>query len=116
MVSRLGRAFKSVAGVGGSACIIPLTFTPMNCNGWAADMMQASGGDATGNAQDRTQPGWSGRGWLWRLCFAGGRTPGRAGAPHRALSLSAKLHVRHGGLCRAGYRDLRATVTYKEVI
>jgi len=33
-----------------------------------------------------------------------------------ALSLSAKLNDRDGRLCRAGHRDLRATVAYKEVI
>jgi hypothetical protein len=36
--------------------MVPLPFTlqiliPVYCNVWAADMMQASGGDATGNAQ-----------------------------------------------------------------
>jgi hypothetical protein len=35
---------------------------------------------------------------------------------YRALSLSVELDDRDGGLCRAGNRDLRAAVTYKEVI
>ena len=118
MENRFGCTCKFVAGAGGIVCIIPLTFTPMNCNGLAAGMMQASGGDATGNAQDRTQPGWSGRGWLWRLCFAGSLATGGASTRRRrcALPLSAKRNDRYGRFCRAGHRDLRATVAYKEVI
>ena len=118
MVSRIERTFKFVAVAGGSACIILLTFTPTNCNGWAADMMQPPVGDATGNVQDRAQRCGSGCSCALRLCFAGGHTPRHPGASlaSRALSLSGKLDDRDGNLCRAGYRDLRAAVTYKEVI
>jgi len=118
MVSRFERPLEFVAVAGGSACIIPLTFTPIHCNGWAAVMMQPPVGDAAGNVQGRAQRCGSGCGWALRLCFAGGHTPGHADGSRssRALSLSGKLNDRDGGLCRAGYRDLRAAVTYKEVI
>jgi hypothetical protein len=118
MVSRFGRPFEFVAVAGRSACIIPLTFTVIHCNGWAADMMQPLVGDATGNVQDRNQRCGSGCGWALRICFAGGHTPRHTGASRssHALSLSGKLDDRDGSLCRAGYRDLRAAVTYKEVI
>jgi len=55
MESRFGRGCKFLDGAKGIVCIIPLTFTPMNCNGWAADMMQASGGGCNGQRLRSTQ-------------------------------------------------------------
>jgi hypothetical protein len=76
-------------------------------------MMQASGGDATSDLEDRNQPGRSRRGCFWRVCSAGspaiGGTRIRCGLS--ALSLSGKLHDRDGRFCRSGHRDLRAAGT-----